>query len=151
MLKTKRGRLWFIRCLYPIPKPPPDQDKVVADMNAMKSGYPRAPLSAIPAGGVAFRPLKQPLYDTAAPELKGVERGGKTLFHTSGVPGQHGYYWSTNDGLEVMWVQHQDSAVGFDSREDAEFRAFELTTIAPWLIGKLEIVKLKTRRLSDAG
>ena len=137
MLKVKRGRLWFIRCLYPIPKPPVDQDAVAVNYARAKSASP------------SLRPMKQPLYDGA--ELKPVKAGEKLLFHTSGAPGQHGYY-SMKRGLlekesEVHWVHHQDDAIGFDTREEAEERAFELTTLAPWLIAKLEVVKLKTRRL----
>lgn len=144
MLKVKRGRLWFIRCIYPIPKPPPDQDAVAAQYNAMKSGVP---LSKVPQGvRPTMRPIRQPLYDTA--ELKPVKAGGKLLFHTSGAPGQPGYYSLTQNATEVVWVQHQDHAAGFDTRAEAEERAFELTLIAPWLIAKLEVVKLKTRRLA---
>ena len=145
LIKVKRGRLWFIRCQYPIPQPPPDQDAVVAAFNANVQGGPQVNIN-LPSpvnGGPTLRPIRQPMYDSSP--LKAAQ-SKPTLFHPSVLNG-HGYYATTYNKNEVQWVQHQDNAAGFDTREEAEERAFELTTVAPWLIGKLEVVKLKTRRL----
>jgi hypothetical protein len=143
--KIKRGRLWFIRCQCPIPSPPAEQDAVVAAYNKAKGvgvGHVNIPTPQGPAP--TLRPIRQPFYDSS-PLVKSAER--PTLFHKSGILNGHGFYSMTYNEREVHWVGHQDDAAGFDTREEAEERAFELTLIAPWLISKLEVVKLKTRRL----
>lgn len=133
-MKLKQGRFWFIRCKYPIPLGP----------DPFAKSFPRVPAKAT-AGAVLLRPMRQPLHDTV--QLTPRKAGDTTLFHTSGVPGKWGYYWMSED-KEVVWSYSTNKATRFDTREDAETRAFELATLAPWLISKLEIVKMKLERES---
>lgn len=131
-MKLKQGRFWFIRCRYPIPVGP----------DPFANSFPRVPVKA---GTVRLKPMRQPLHD--GPELTPRKVGDLKLFHTSGVPGKWGYYW-ISENKELIWAFSANKATRFDTREDAETTAFELATLAPWLISKLEVVKMKLERES---
>ncbi len=136
MTKLKQGRFWFIRCKYPIPRKEefePWKLKESTEEALKKAFQPR------------LRPLRQPLYDNS--EISPVKTVGMTLFSTSGKPGAWGYFWMS-ENKEVIWVFALNKATRFDTRESAESTAFELTAIAPWLIGHLEIYKTKVERES---
>lgn len=115
-MKLKQGRFWFIVCRNPIPNQPTE---------------------------TRFMPSMRPLAYSIELGSKGAYR---IRFHTSGKPREYGYYWSTENGQEVVWTNTQEKARKFNSREEAETRAFEVVTLAPWLIGYLEVMKLKVMR-----
>lgn len=138
MAKLKRGRLWYIACKTPIPLPPRVEW-------ARAGGGPSGKLNQIPAGvGPVFRPMKQPLYDSKTLESSGLSPKFRSLFQSEAY-GEYGYYWSTDDGNEVVWRANWDSAIAFDTRDEAEARAFDVAVKFPHLIGKLIVMKLKVR------
>ena len=145
MPKLKAGRFWFIRCKYPIPRG--DGDFWISKKGAKEALQGKLLTTPWSGSGPAItlppsRPMKQPLYDTK--ELTPDRSGEIKFFHTSGVPGKWGYYWS--DGRQIVWGYAPRKATRFDTREDAEAKALELAALAPWLIGHLEVVKIKLER-----
>lgn len=131
-VKLKRGRLWFIACRTPIPYPP----------KAMTTTRPR-PGTVRVNMAPTLRPMKQPLYDS-----KGLDSidpmPPRSLFQNDAI-GEYGYYWGTDDNEDVVWRSNWENAIGYDTREEAEARAFDVVLKYPHLIGKLIVMKLKVR------
>lgn len=125
--KLKRGRLWYIACKTPIPYP--QNSQIVNGVSRQVNLNPGTP---------TLRPIRQPLYDNRT--LEPIRRG--TLF-TNDTLGEYGYY--RGEKGEIIWKANWDAATAFDTREDAESRAFEVVMEFPHLIGKLTVMKLKVR------
>jgi hypothetical protein len=133
--KLKRGRLWYIACKTPIPYP---QDTFTARPVSRQVNFNLpTPSGAAPV----LRPLRQPLYDNKT-LVSGEPIRPATLF-TNDTLGEYGYY--RGEKGEIIWKANWDAATAFDTREDAESRAFEVVMEFPHLIGKLIVMKLKVR------